>query len=231
MKRTSLYVSFVAVVVLLGCEKSPPGAHPSQATVVSPLAGFSEEYAARLEQKARELAELELARMAAAEMIYRNKAVFQKSQVDLTGGFVAESGAYVKIYRNFKGYHIEDIYQSGSLKYPIAYEIHYDYDVLATTPRGNHLPNAEELAQQDHEYEILRQGTLVRRYRCDTDGNYEGGLPELPPRPDLFELDRELMPESGSALPNLFPAGGPPLGIGTPPPFIQTLPHSEVFPN
>src|SRR5262245_45380293 len=88
---------------------------------------IEDEYAAHLLKKGQELAQRELGRMAAAELTYRNKAEFhQLPHGDL---FADGQGTFVKLYRNFTGYEIEDIYRSESFLYPIAYQIRFSFDM------------------------------------------------------------------------------------------------------
>lgn len=163
------------------------------------------QYAKRMRVKARDLALEELARMSAADLVYRNQSELHTRESLMMN---TRTGVYVKLYRDFKAYSIIDIYRSDSIMAPISFEIRYTYDIIGTTPRQMEDTDSEALSQRDSVYEDLGTYQLTRWYECDEDGNYLGNLPVLPSRPDFYTLGRQ--PSEGTrALRNPRPKGKP----------------------
>ncbi len=186
---------------------------------------IEEAYSAHLLKKAKELAERELGRMAAAELTYRNKATF--NQIPSGSLFAEGQGTYIKLYRNFTGYEIEDIYRSESFLYPVAYQVRFNFDMLATPPRSSTLQDAQKVAQTDVEFSVIGTFSLVRRYRADRNGEYVGNLPDLPPRPN-YHTRAEGTEEAGAALPNNLPPGGAlPGGVSPVQSILDSLPPAS----
>ena len=168
-------------------------------------------YTKHLIDQATKLGEREIARMSAAELIYRNQSFLNESAIKgdvLAPGF----GMYLKIYRSFTGFKIKDIYRSESFLYPVAYDIEYDFDLLGTTPRVYSDPKSVELSAADTQFNLIGRYNLTRRYKVDAQGNYTGTLPELPPRANFSTRGLPEEVEEGEALPNRLPAGGFPPG-------------------
>ncbi len=208
------------LALLFGCTDSMRSGSSSQ--------GLSASRVAKLTEKAHQLAESEMARMSAAEMIYRNKVQVNETSIPaMILGESLKTTVYLKIYRNFTGYEVEDIVFSDSVLYPVTYEIRYEYDVLATTHRGSHLLNANSLSSQDREFKLLRHSSTTQRYRCDRSGSYKGAPAGLLSRPNLFflgeELERatELAPLRVTTMMSSPPSGPPP---GTLPPSVGSIP-------
>lgn len=185
--------------LLFGCTDSMSSGSSSRVLSASRIA--------KLTETASRLAESEMARMSAAEMIYRNKVQYNETILPV---LQTKTGAYLKIYRNFTGYEVEDIVLSDSVLYPITYEIRYDYDVLASTQRGMDLPNAFSLSSQDREFELLRHSSVTQRYRCDWSGDYEGAPSSLLSRPNPFFLSEKLESDSATPSPSSIMVMSPP---------------------
>lgn len=235
MKTTTIF-PFLLVAVLLvsaGCSSPESQVADAHAAAESAERAFDDddvirlwspevEYTEHLMSKGHELAKRELGRMAAAEMMYRNKVELQ--EID-SGLYAPGTGVYLKIYRNFTGYEIEDIYRSESYLYPVAYQIRYTYDLLGTGPAHSSTPDAVKAAEAQNEFSVLGEYSLVRRYRADREGNYVGNLPDLPPRPNFYRPEEGTEgDEPGAALANPMPPGGMmPPGMSPIPPPMQNL--------
>lgn len=131
-----------------------------------------------LQIRADELAQSEIARLAAEALLHRSRATLHETRLPVIGSKV---GVYLKIYREFTGYEVVDIVRSNSVLYPIEMVIRFDFDVLATEVRGMSEPDAQVHAQADFRFRVFRQNSVTRRYRCDSQGNTADTLPELPP--------------------------------------------------
>ncbi|MCH7959445.1 MAG: hypothetical protein IID08_04915 [Candidatus Hydrogenedentes bacterium] len=127
--------------------------------------------------RAEELAQSEIARLAAEALVYRSNAELHETILPVIGSKV---GVYVKMYREFTGYEVVDIVRSNSILYPVEIAIRFDFDVLATEVRSIGAPDAQVHAQADYRFRVFRQDSVRRRYRCDPEGNPVDILPELP---------------------------------------------------
>ncbi len=181
------------------------------------------DFVATLREKADALAKEELGRMAAVELSYRGKTEKYSMMDDFMG---LEKNLYLKMYRNFTGSKVSDIYRSESYLHPVAIEIAYDFEMMGTEPRPAELPDGQAEALKDLRFKVLGEFTLIRRYKCDADGDYTGELPEMLQRPDYFRRETWAeLKEPGSALPNMMPAGGAGMQAGQPmAPVMQRLP-------
>lgn len=141
------------------------------------------EYAKRLSAKANVLALEELARMSAAELVYRNQSKLYTTMSPVQDRPI---GAYLKLYRDYKAYSIVDIYWSDSILAPISFEIRYIYDLIGTIPRPLLRETSKAVSEKDSIFQILGTYGLTRWYECDSDGNYLGNLSVLPDRPDYY---------------------------------------------
>ncbi len=145
-----------------------------------------------LERRAHELARSELERFNEIEKQYQNIVEFHEIP-DIGGMLFVGGGVYLKSYRDFKGYTIDDITLTDSLRYPVQFEITFGYDLMGTPPRhsglGQSLPDLdpEVVAERDERFDVLRELEITRIYRVDSRGVYHGGLDELPPRDNFYE--------------------------------------------
>jgi len=194
----------------VGC--TPSGSVDSSDSLKTPTyMSNTNEFNDLLLGKAHKLAERELGRIMAAELLYRNVPEFF---APMHIGRQTTIPLWVKQYRHFQSYEIQDIYRSDSYLYPIVYEIHYIYDYLSTSIRDITIEkNAKELALNDnsfaskHPYLFINDsGRLVRRYRCNANGDYIEDLPELPPRSKYeFYSKGERIPENNEGIANPTP--------------------------
>ena len=128
-------------------------------------------------ERAEELAQSEIARLAAEALVYRSLATLHETRLPVIGSKV---GVYLKIYREFTGYEVVDLVRSNSVLYPIDIVIRFDFDVLTTEVRGMSEPDAQKHAQADYRFRVFRQDSITQRYHCDSEGNTVDALPKLP---------------------------------------------------
>ena len=163
-------------------------------------------------EKAEQLAQREIARMSAAELLYRNTATAHRI---INGDLGVNVGVHTKIYRAFHDYRITDIVRSDSYLNPVTYEITYVYDILATEPRSFSAPDAEKLARSDAQFKRIANHQITRRYPADDNGEFVGILPELLPRPDFYTRDAQLQESGGALSPTVTSTmGAPPVAPG-----------------
>ncbi len=142
-----------------------------------------------LMERARQLAEQELARLSAAEMIYRNK-VYDHVYVDEDNG--VRTDILMKYYRNFRGAEVLDLKRTDSLLYPLEFVIRYDFDMLGTRTEAGLPTTMAETAKKvknDNSFRVYASDSLVRQYRCDASGEHDQSIAELLPRPNYWELN------------------------------------------
>ena len=211
-------LSLAVVVALAGCSVAPTTGEESGPSVVAfgyaiqPLP--DEGFVAMLRAKAETLAKGELGRMAAVELTYRGKTEAHAMSDEFLG---IDRTTLVKMYRNFTESRVSDIYRSESFLNPVAVEIHFDFEMMGTDPRALETPNAEAEAHKDLRFKVLGKFTLVRRYKCDAQGDYTGELPEILQRPDFYRRETWAdLKEPGAALPNMLPPGGQGMQPGLP---------------
>lgn len=185
--------------VFVGCQEVQPQqerAVEPRATIVhydfgQPLGMTRSEYALFLRERATGLAEAEIARLSAIELIYRNKTFrysFESRQVDLSGS------AFGKMYRQFTGFEIMDIVHSDSLLLPLVIDIEFSYDLLGTKviPVDAKKPQNAKIAQSDHDFRLVAQKTIQLQYDWDEQGNVIGPELDFLARPNHYELSKVL---------------------------------------
>lgn len=169
MRRAGTLISLLCTglaVVVVGCVET-----------VDPDSG--RDYADFLREKANRFAESEMARMAAADMIYRHRVRLFESNVPVLG---TPTGLYTKVYRHFTDFEVTDITKSESILNPIAFHIRFDYEVVSSPLRRYELEGARELSQADRDFYIIEGRSLRRVYLCDEAGNpSEKAWEPLPP--------------------------------------------------
>lgn len=214
------------VAPLLACLLAGCGGGNEPASLDTPTApkreslAPSDEYLTFLMQKATELGEAELARLAATEMVYRNDVLRSMTRDPVFG---KESAVYAKMYRSFHGFEVEDISRTDSLRLPIVFDIRFDYDLLSTPTRHEHLPGAALVAAKDRGFRIVERLELVQSYPCDDKG--EVLTPDFHPlpRPDILTPEKDLLGPSSS---NFTVQPRP-----TAPPAIMNVPAPAPFQN
>lgn len=145
-------------------------------------------YADFIWEKANAFAESEMARMAAADMLYRDRTRLFESNVPVLG---TPTGLYTKVYRHFTDYEVSDITQSESILNPVAFHIRFDYEVVSSPLRRYELEGAPELSQADRDHYILEGRSLERIYLCDEAGNPSRKAWEPLPPFDFYARDRD----------------------------------------
>lgn len=175
----------ICLSTLIGCGESMRDTTPeivdasTQDTTQSTLGDFR---VTMLEQ-AESLAAEELARLSAIELLYKNIPQLQMATIPVEERRI---GGWVKSYRKYTGYEINDIYRSDSYLYPIIFEISYQFDQFHTETRDFKNVRSQGISMNDKKFTLLKKDSLIRRYRCDENGVYLKNLPELPPRPSIF---------------------------------------------
>lgn len=172
-----------SVAAVAGSQARGPGNNGDSLSIGPDEPGYID----MLRAKAAALAESELARMAAVELIYRSRVQLYETEDPV---FSNKIGVYMKLHRNFTGYRLIDIVRSESLMFPIVIEIQYDFDLLATKTHPMKAPNAKELAKGERDLRVLGHYSFLRLYRCGVDGNVVEGAGQFLPRPDLYALDK-----------------------------------------
>lgn len=143
-------------------------------------------YAVYLEQKARNLAESEMARLSAVELAFRDKLYYYG--LEIPGTYVSH-GAYAKMYRQFTGYELVDITFSDSLFHPILFTIEFKYDILVSEPVFvKHEGRADaQTADTNKTYHFHRSDMARRTYSCDEKGSPQEPLPPPLERPNYWD--------------------------------------------
>lgn len=136
-------------------------------------------YADYLKQRATELAESDMARLSAVELVYRDKMYYYGYQNSVA---TISHGAYAKMYRQFTGYEVLDITHSDSMFHPILFTIEFSCDILVTEPVFVERESRKEAqnAYTNKNYSFQRSHKVRRTYSCD-----EKGLPQQPFPPPL----------------------------------------------
>jgi hypothetical protein len=144
------------------------------------------DYVEMLKDKARKLAETEMAKFNAIEQQYRNAIEYHE---DLILGHEM----LVKTYRDFKRYKLVDIYRSDSYLKPVTVEIEYEFDYHCSPPRHISRNEAEmrALCEKDTEFTLYRRGKVTRRYPCNAMGEYDDSLLDLPAWERFFDKPPE----------------------------------------
>lgn len=140
-------------------------------------------------EKAHALAELELARLSAAEMIYRNK-VWGHVYTNEDNGNRNE--IVMKYYRNFLRTEVVDVKRTDSLLYPVEFIIRYDFDYLGTQGENANYSTLAQVAnnvKKDNAFQVIASDSLVRQYRCDGNAECDTIVPDLLPRPNFWNLN------------------------------------------
>ena len=194
-----------SVAALAGSQARGPGNKGDSLSIEPNEPGYID----MLKAKAAALAESELARMAAIELVYRSRVQLFETENPV---FLNKIGVYMKLHRNFKGYRLIDIVRSESLMFPIVFEIEYEFDLLATKEHSMNAPNAKKLAKKERDLRVLGNYRFSRLYRCDIAGNVAWGTGQFLPRPDLYALDNldKQRPPTTANVVNMTPPLSPP---------------------
>lgn len=151
-----------------------------------PMGMTRAEYADFLTQKAAELADAELARLSAIELMYRDKTYFHSYRMSQGNIFGA---AYAKIYRQFTDSRLVDITRSESILHPLVLTIDFDYDILASELILSNIKDRQKAfaAHNLKTYTVSRSATTRRVYICDEKARPLDPLPPPLPRPNVWD--------------------------------------------
>ena len=151
-----------------------------------PIGMTRTDYADYLEQKALDIAETEMARLSAIELVYRNKMYYYGFEIP---GINLSHGAYAKMYRQFTSYEVVDITSSDSLLQPILFVIEFNYDILLSEPVFVEQENREDAltAYINKNYHFHRGDKVRRTYSCDEKGSPQQPLPPPLERPNYWD--------------------------------------------
>lgn len=140
----------------------------------------------KLLEKAERFAAGELARLSAAEMLYRDRVYLHVYSYPSAG---LQNSAYAKRYRQFTDYEVLDVVKSNSLLHPYLFEIQYNFEILSTDGVPVTIPNvkAARAAARDHRFRRIRSDTIRLEYRCDRDGDPVQSTPTILERPNYFQ--------------------------------------------
>lgn len=186
----------LTVPLLAACRepqtRSETGSSPVRFDYGQPEGMIRSEYAEYLSDKAGKLAQRELARLSAIELMYRNKTYYHEF---FYAGVGIQGGAYAKLYRQFTDYTLIDITHSDSLLRPITFAYEFTYDLIGTDPVviGYQDPKSAREAHANQDFHFYRTGTVKRRYDCDENGEPLGDLPLPPPRPNYWDNGKSSM--------------------------------------
>lgn len=150
-----------------------------------PIGMTRAEYADYLEQKARDLADNEMARLSAVELTFRDKLYYHGLEVPATD---ISHGAYAKMYRQFTSHKLLDITYSDSLFHPILFTIEFKYDILVSEPVFVEHENRTDAqtANTNKIYHFHRSDKVRRTYPCDEKGSPQEPLPPPLKRPNYW---------------------------------------------
>lgn len=141
-------------------------------------------------EKAQQLAKSELARLSAAEMIYRNRVC---DHVYTSQDRGIRTDMVMKFYRNFRNAEVVDVKRTDSLLYPVEFVIRYDFDSLGTQGEAasyTNLAQAAKKVKNDNVFKVFASDSMVLTYECNALGECDTAIPEFLPRPNFWELNQ-----------------------------------------
>ncbi len=166
-----------SVGILFGCTPTPSNSIDSN---------NERAHIEALKQKADTFAQSEMARYNAIELIYKNIPELHTTRVPINNNLIK---GWTKTYRRFTEYEVVDIVRSESMLSPIQYEITFHYEQYNTPYRKTDAPNAQQLCEDDFEYELRFTESLTRTFACDTQGELLESVSAPPERPLYFKRD------------------------------------------
>lgn len=171
MKRIYSSIIALGLVLIIGCAQ--PGSNDASNSTD----------ADELLAKAEALAQGELMRLNAIEMVYRNIPEVHRYSSPAT--LTPESG-WVKVYRRISSFEVKDVRRTDSVLHPVVYEVDFKYDVFGTLYRNNRISNALELCENDSQFKFQYGDVFEHTYFCDADGELVGETSLILPRPTFF---------------------------------------------
>lgn len=195
MTRKLLVCSAVLAVglcVIVGCEQAddPVDVWHADASFVRSL-----------QERALELATVELKSMAAAEKQYKNVVAHY---VMLGHPVLPGTTHFYKWYRAYSHAEVRDIYRSNSLIHPVVYEVDYYFEFMRTPIRSTldhygkpaSIPRTE--AQGDTEFENMGRFAVRRRYKADAYGNVKTEFDPVASRESFPDVGRRILVEGAA---------------------------------
>ena len=188
----------LCVVLSAGCEEPlgflgvdkverAPESGPRESienTVESRFALAMHSMASRIRDEGAAFAQAEMARLNAAEGVYRE--TVQRHESDASGAH-APSSVVVKLYRNYTAGEIAELLGPASESGELRLQIRFDYDLLSTRPRDTDDTGSAEAARADGKFSLLRHGSLVQEYAYRLGSDFDSmPLPPIPSRPKYF---------------------------------------------
>jgi hypothetical protein len=170
---------------MIGCDRPPASIG---ADSVAPVAGTTlVGDGVEILRKAEALAQSELERMAAAEMIYRMR-TYEHTLILLDEGETKES-VFLKYYRQFTGYEVLEVERTTSLLRPVRYTIRFDFDLIGTNAFDSKRKSVEPIRQaiQDRYFVKYSSDSLVRTYECDAAGDPTSTYSPVLERPNYYD--------------------------------------------
>jgi len=190
--RSFLVVSLACCALVSCTDGSPQGGDREGATTAmvhhdfgQPLGMTRAAYASFLQEQATLIAESEMARLSAIEMIYRNKTyryTFESNMVDLSPKI------YTKLYRQFTGFEVVDITLADSVIRPVEIDIAFQFEVVTSKIVGeSDDPESVKIAKNNYDFRPLASDSAQLTYVCDENGALlESGVEGLG-RPNFYE--------------------------------------------
>ncbi len=122
-------------------------------------------------EKATALAEGEIARLAAAEMVYRNKVMIHAFLLEGSAG--GPTLLYMKLYRRFTGFELVNVERSPSVITPLKVLIRFNYDRVGTREVNGTSGDAElrGRVESDVAFVVHDQESIIREYPCTAKGD------------------------------------------------------------
>ena len=147
--------------------------------------GMTKEGIMDFSERINRLAESELARMNAAELMYRDT-VYRHTFRTADTGEVYD--VYAKVYRHYSGYKLLDLHRSRSRGNELSFRIRFDSEVLTSEARFARDSGSLEAAQGDSAFDMLGGDAVVQAYPFGRSRFIPGYLPPTPERP-AYRLD------------------------------------------
>lgn len=201
MRKTLAAILFLLTTAGLSSCSDPRPAETANQTAPPSIVHFDfgqpigmtrAQYADYLEEKARDLAESEMARLSAIELAFRDKLYYYGFEMPATN---ISHGAYAKMYRQFTGYELLDISNSDSLFHPILFTIEFKYDILVSEPVFVEREGRKDAqaANINKNYYFHRSDKALRIYPCDEKGSPQLPLPPPLDRPNYWDTGTKQM--------------------------------------
>ena len=164
-------------------------AETGPAAVKQPVSKYDFAEPEVLVQKAEALAKSDMAKMAAAEMVYRNHVYLHVFQLQV--GTNVPTYLFMKLYRRFTGYEVIDVERTNSVLRPIKFTIRFDCERVGTREINGAKESVESLreAESDNAFMVRDTESLTRVYYCDAQGEVVESPSPILARPNFWTKD------------------------------------------